>query len=249
MYTNCVESYKLFKWLVKFHIEHNLSKVLPFIECGQASFVNENSIGKDHDTPNEIKRFLIVANGNTLVDKLIKNGMIDKSEELEFTTISEYTYFNEYFNKHRGDGAYVFHLSNAKIARVMEIANKHPKNLSSRYELLPKHFISLDGRVGNKESGNKTRLAMRIPYLPSLLDENVHTYQIKGTIHSNLGLGIVTHFNKEGMEMFYFDHNRKSPFIDKSKGIIGIHEQYEFKKSNYRLTEKKQVKLADYCTN
>ncbi|MBU0457196.1 MAG: hypothetical protein ABH824_06100 [Nanoarchaeota archaeon] len=244
-----MNSDKLFRWLVRFHIEHNLPIVLPHINDGKADFLIDGDIGYDHRTPNEIKRFLIVANGDTLVEKLIANEMISESEELEFERVPEYSDFNKYYHKHKGDGAYVFHLNDARIARVMEIANQHPKNLSSQYKMLPPHFISLDGRVGNRESGNKTRLAIRIPYLPNLIDEAVHTYQIKGTIHSELGLGIVTHFSKEGMEMFYFDHNtdNNGSQIDESKGITGIHEKYQKQgELNYKIIEKKQISLADY---
>jgi len=243
-----MNSDRLFNWLIKLHIGHNLPIVSPQINNGIANFVKEGDIGYDHRTPNDIKRFLIIANGDTLVDKLTESEMINEPEKLKFTTVPEYKDFCAYFNKHRGDGAYIAHLTGAKIARVMEIANKHPKELSSLYTKLPNHFMALDESVGNEESGNKTRIAMRIPYLPILADSNVHTFQIKGTIHSKLGLGIVTHFSKDGMQIFYLDYNPSTagPYIDESKGIIGIHERYEHGGSNYKLTEKKQVRLDDY---
>jgi len=238
---------QLFNWLVKFQIEHNLPKVLPHIKDGKADFLTEGDIGYDHRTPYDIKRFLIVANGDTLVSKLADSEMISEPEKLVFNNIPEYQDFERYFNRHNGDGAYIAHLSNAKIARVMEISNGHPRNLASLYRRLPKHFISLDETVGVEESGNKTRLATRIPYLPNLMEDAVHTFQIKGTVHSKLGLGIVTHFNKESMEMFYFDYapNNKGPYIVESKGIIGVHEKYQLRDSNYVLTEKKQIDLNE----
>ncbi|PIN75818.1 hypothetical protein COV17_03675 [Candidatus Woesearchaeota archaeon CG10_big_fil_rev_8_21_14_0_10_36_11] len=243
-----MESDQLFNWLVRLHVEHNLPIVAPHINDGKADFVEEGDIGYDHRTPNDVKRFLIVANGDTLVEKLTTSEMIEDPEKLKFTSVPRYDDFHTYFNKHRGDGAYIAHLNDARIARVMEIANGHPKGLSASYSELPEHFIALDKSVGNEECGNKTRLAMRIPRLPILANDNVHTFQIKGTLHGELGMGIVTHFHRGGMEMFYLDYdpNSDGPFIDEAKGIIGVHERYTYDGSKYTLTEKKQVGLEEY---
>ena len=84
--------------------------------------------------------------------------------------------------------------------------------------------------------GTKTKLAVKLPYAY----DNVETYQIKATIHSPLGMGVVTHFTRDELEMFFLDYSPDSdgPFIEQDKGIVGVYKKY-------RLHENKLVPVHE----
>ncbi|MBU0615156.1 MAG: hypothetical protein KJ601_03620 [Nanoarchaeota archaeon] len=235
----------LFNRLVRYHIERNLPLYIGSIEEGVSSLIDmDEDIGYDYNAHPRSKRLLLVTNGDTLVEKLRKDQVMTDSKDPVFTDVPDYDGFAAFFDKTKGDGSYVYHKRAQRVGRVRELNTNPPglvENLDNLIAMLPEDFVAYDGSVPTEEVGNKTRLAFKIPYA----HPEFETYQIKGTVHSPLGLGIVTHFTKESMEMFYFEHDpmHTGDFVDPEKKIVGVYRRYQREGDNLVLKEMKTVNL------
>lgn len=245
MYTDSMLDDNIFRWLARLQVEENLEKVvLPTVKEGIADFVGDNDVGYDEAIPKNYKRCLIMANGDKLIDRLQESRIINDTKKPSFSNdFGSYQAVKSYVFGHKGDGAHVLNKNRQQIGKVKVVNNNLPEDLDYLIELLPEHFNSYDGSVQNDEIGTKTRLAPVLPHAYSNIDERTETYQIKGTIHTKLGMGIVTHFTKDYFEMFYLLHDKNSdgPYINEEHQIIGVHEKYKIVGNKLKLVSKQQV--------
>ncbi len=215
----------LFEWLVNYHMKVGLAKCLPKIVTGRMLDEEGQPLieGSDKKTPHD--GFLIVANGDTLVNRLKEEKVIHDDNLGQFECILNEDNFRKYIQLQREmDGAFIFDGVNEKIVRVDEINNNVAlPDGKTLYDMVPYDFFSYRGETG--AFGTKTRLAIRLPHGY----DNTETYQIKRSSYANLGMGKVTHFNRQGLAEEFFmmhDPNNKGPFVMPEESIIGVYRRY-----------------------
>nr|MBI4156159.1 hypothetical protein [Candidatus Woesearchaeota archaeon] len=221
----------IFNLLVNYHSNVNLEKVLKHIKNGRVI----NSEGKPHEEGEEecewYKGLLIMANGDTLVDRLYEKKVINHKPEEFYEVRSNEDFLRYISNQRNSDGAYIYDSKNGRIMRVAEI-NNNPNTLPNQFKLedrLPKDFVSYNGEKSLDLIGLKTRLAVRLP----AAYDHTEAFQIKRSAYTDFGMGKVTHFNGDGLlEEFFFKY-------DPAKGVIGVNRRYERNASN------KLVKVAE----
>ncbi|MBI2668860.1 hypothetical protein HYX14_03380 [Candidatus Woesearchaeota archaeon] len=226
----------LFEWLVQYHTERNLKVSRNFIEDGQF-YINDLPVREGDENPFAFG-CLILANGDTLVDRLKKENITLDTRDPEFVSAQQYRPFMTYLDQcGKKDGAFIYDGKNQKIARTSRLRNSSPSIGAVRKRrrgLVPEDFIFEDAQELTEDDlenhiGTKTDLAMVLPVAYTENGSNVHAYQIKRTAYTHLGLGKVTHFGSQGlMEEFFFKYNPASagPFVDEEKKIVGVYRKY-----------------------
>lgn len=216
----------MFEWLVKHHLNENLKKCLPHIADGRIH-VRGEPLEEGFDENELYKGLLIVSNGSDLINRLERDRVIlDEPEDLEEIS-GENDFFVYISGQRNGDGAYI--VADREITKVHEI-NNYPPSLRSAvplYSKIPADFLSLYGNVPlHNNIGTKTRLAIKIPHAY----ESTETYQIKRSAYTDLGMGKVTHFNRQGLvEEFFFvyDPGADAPLFQLERGgITGVYRAY-----------------------
>ena len=210
----------LFDLLVRYHCEKNLPRCLPFIGEGQVHNPNGRVLKEGMDQNLHYKGLLIVADGNTLFQRLYQDGLINFEMD-EFRRISNrLSFFNYLGTQPNRDGTYIYDGVQKKMTRVFALhhnPSKTPKGLRLD-DFIPADFMSTDGNIpleGNRES--KTGFAIRL----TQAYDNCQAYQIKRTAYTSLGMGKVIHLNKQGLvEEFFLEYNQRT------KGIMGVYRDY-----------------------
>jgi hypothetical protein len=220
---------RLFEWLVEYHCSKNLEQCLRYVRDGKVVSPIKGKVLREGRDENEIYNgILIIANGTTLVDKLIHDGLAESANMDESPTrIQARDDFVEYVSNQEGcDGAFIFDGTNHTMRRVYEIKNNTNYKAGDLLANLPSDFVFYNGAVLNLANiGTKTRLAISLPHA-----YDVHTFQIKRSAYTPLGIGKVTHFNKNGLaEEFFFRYDPQSqgPFVNEEHKIIGVYRKYE----------------------
>jgi hypothetical protein len=191
----------LFDWLVELHYDH-LDDCRPHIKHGRFHGLNGQPLVEGEDECEGYKGILLIANGDTLVERLKDNNIVADEQIDSFVPVRNKDEFVAYLRKQRGcDGAYIFNSVDQSITRVYELNNNLPGRVLM--EKIPRDFVYSHGKTAQeRDLGTKTRLAIGLPQIY----DNVDAYQIKRTAYTDVGLGKVTHFNKNGLSKeFYFD--------------------------------------------
>lgn len=225
-----MEKGDLFWWLVDYHCNVNLPQVLPNIKDGVLNSKKSYREGSDKDVP--YQGVLIIANGDTLADRLYEDELVNEPPG-EFRPIPSKSSLSDYLDQEVAeDGAYVYDCTHNRIAKVNDI-NNTPPGLSRDfpiYSQVPSDFVSVDGKlpVGPDTIGTKTRLAIKIP--AGYARFGAEAFQIKRSRYGTLGMGKVTHFTDQGLVkefLFAYDPSSKGSFVDRRKGIIGLLRTYQ----------------------
>jgi len=223
----------LFWWLVSYHCK-NLESRLP---CKKDEKLTVEG------TENESYRgLLLVSNGDTLLETLIRSRLVEPYDISKPKSISSrgqfYNHLDEQIQK---DGAFIFDGKNRMIFRAYEL-NNNPKSLESHEDSLvsavPQDFVYSSGEnpVKREDIGMKTRLAIKLPQAY----HNIETFQIKRTAYGNLGMGKVTHFDKDGLvQEFYFQRGEDGK-------IEGVHKRYEHVDGKLKVVSESSVNVSDY---
>ncbi|MBN1385725.1 hypothetical protein JW968_01980 [Candidatus Woesearchaeota archaeon] len=247
-----MEKDQIFWWLVAYHADVNLPKVLPHMDRG--GFVHplgkKIKVGKYE---NDIYHgFLIVANGDTLAQKIQKSPdsldskVIHDSAPPQFVPIQDIAAFMNYLDDESADepdGAYVINSMKNSIAHVGEYNN----NISSPdfARVLPHDFIHCLGDipVNERTLGTKTKMAIKASYNY----DNTEAFQIKRTAFNGTGMGKVTHFRKGVLyQEFYFAHEPDvSPLLVPEQGIIGVHREYDIGSGSPRIRQSLPISFDD----
>lgn len=222
-----MEKGDLFWWLVDYHCNINLKESLSKIRNGV--LVNNGGRypeGTDRGCP--YQGVLIIANGSTLAERLVRDHIVHDQELSDFVDAGSKAQFLDYLRKQEtDDGAYVYDGSNGKMAHVEEINNDPPLPAGfSMCNMVPKDFFFVDGKQPKPMIGTKTRLAIKVPQAY----ENTEAFQIKRSRYGTLGMGKVTHFTDQGLAkefLFAYDPSYDGPFINRRKGIIGLLRTYQ----------------------
>ncbi len=219
---------RLFSWLVDYHCGVNVEQCLPYMREGTVHNAGGRPLEEGVEENEHYKGLLIVANGDTLADKLSAGGVIhDDPDELDFVRIAQPADLFQYLSRQRNsDGAYIVNGKKGEITRVSEV-NNGLRVPGSIYDQVPADFVSYDGKVPVRGNlGTKTRLAIKMP----LAYGETNTFQVKRTAYGNTGIGIVTHFGPQGlMEEFFLRHNPSSAgsYLWPKQHLIGVHRRYE----------------------
>lgn len=215
---------QIFQWLVDYHYQ-NLKLCLPYIVDGKVQ-VRGTPLEECYDENELYKGLLIVVNNNVIVDKLVEDGVVLSEPEQPNIVSTREEFFSLISRQKNSDGAYILDRVNQRITKVSEL-NNNPKALPKQlpiYNMVPKDFVSHTAKLDVRNIGTKTRLAIKLPHAY----EDTDTFQIKRSAYTPLGLGKVTHFNKQGLvEEFFFRHmpEAKAPLIE-CTGIVGVYRKY-----------------------
>lgn len=238
----------IFNILLKYHGEKNLAKCAPYIKDGVIySPANHYKPIKEGKENKEYAGITIFKNGDTLLNKLKERRYVNPKAIDEFEDISTLEKFFDFLDSKNSegddgeeDGVYIFESKNKKIARVSKIYCPE----SPIENKIPLDFIYFNGMNGSvnpwnelyRKLGNKTRLAIDLTHLYN----DVEAYQIKRSGYTQLGMGKVTHFNKNGLsEEFFFMHNpEQNLFIYPEQKIIGVYRSYNNKNGDLFREEK-----------
>ena len=230
-----MDTEQLFDLLVAYHCERNLPACLPFISDGKVKDIRFGEPFKEgEDEVFYYPGLLIISNGPTLVEKLIDNGLARPDSIESFTAIDDKESLFAYIEgPGRKDGAHLYDGENQKIARIHEI-NNAPLQESSAKDLLdrlPSDFVYSDKRdFDSGDIGTKTRLAVKLP----MKYHSLEALQIKQTSYEGLGVGKVTHFDKDGLRReFFFDYDTDT------ETIVGVHREYFRGDTDQGYTEQK----------
>lgn len=252
----------LFRWLVNYHCSHNLEACRPYIHNGIIYSPSTSEPLREGFEENELqvgqikyKGVLIVSNGRTLLDDLIAGDVIEEGNIGPFVGIDgENSLFDYLDNQENSDGGHILDSANNQIARAYEFNNKPPalgiNGTYSLFDRIPHDFCSYDGKVSPINNlGLKTRLAIKLPQvkLPQVHPQQAHphieTYQIKRTAYTPLGMGKVTHFNKDGLaEEFFLMQNPDS----ENEEIIGVHRNYSRENGELSLAKERIAPIDSY---
>ncbi len=232
----------LFCWLVQYHCETNIPAHLS--EYGRLGGVPQSKENK------ATVGCLIIENGDTLVDRLVKERIILDRVPPEFSPVDSYAAFALYVKQHQEeDGAFFYDGKNHRLAKVSRFGNNSAKMQEARERqtsLIPPDFVfygsnkpitpaDLDDHIGTK-----TDLAMVLPVAYSTEDCIVRAYQIKRTAYGPASLGKVTAFGSTGLqEEFFVDFEGQE--------MIGVHRQYRGERTGENRDEQK-ISLAGYRT-
>ena len=230
----------VFSWLVQYHIDTNLSPILASIYNGRAYSPQGEPAVEGEELGEWARGCLVIANGQTLADRLVEDKIILDHSAPRFSPAGTYAQFTEHLDRNiKKDGAFVYNGSHKSIARVAKLNNSTPAlNEARKFQqgLIPPNFVYEHNTTPftlediDEHIGTKTDLAMLTPLAYTLPNSHVHSYQIKRTAYGQLGLGKVTHFGREGLvEELFFKYSASStgPFIEEEQGIIGVHRMYE----------------------
>lgn len=233
-YTSCMNhSLDLFPLLQEYHIQKNLPACLPYVQEGVLVDPAQGPLKEGLDENKLYPGLLIVANGDKLPGDLVSDKIVlDNLEEIIYNPqpISTADSFFDYLEKQEGDGAHVFNGFKKEMTRVYQL-NNNPESLSVEdrakwLSRIPSNFVFTDGTpTFRKHIGTRTFLADILP----LAYKNVDTFQIKQTAYTSLGLGKVTHFNRQGLvEEFFFNYapNHHGNFLAPVQKIIGVYRRY-----------------------
>ncbi|HLD43075.1 MAG TPA: hypothetical protein VJB08_03770 [Candidatus Nanoarchaeia archaeon] len=244
-----MEPRNIFQDMVEYHVTNNLEACLGFIEDGKIISPEKKRPYRPGLDENHIYAgFLLVSDGNRLLDALVKDKRVTPSPEhmSEFQSLdgkdgSLFEYFDSLANT---DGVFIYDSLDDKVARVYEMGNEDKKSSfetaksylaslagcksakSTIKEDLPADFCSYDGSVPLQGNiGTKTRLAIKLPKIYGGI--NAQAFQIKHTPYTDFGMGKVTHFGKDGLkEEFFLMHERSAINPENPHGIIGVYRQY-----------------------
>jgi len=237
-----MEIKQLFGWLAQYHLDANIRPNLPYIRNGRyiKPRGNLHETGEPIETGEEnpyTKGALILADGDNLVQRLKEERIILDLFAPLFTPAGNYDLFASYLSsKNKRDGAFVYDGSNETMARVSRYSN-HTSDLMQRTRenfarYIPANFINEEASIMNYDDdvGTKTDLAMVLPVSHTKDGSLVHAYQIKATVHNQLGFGKVAHFGPDGLVEEFFcksDPKGEGPFLFPEQGIVGVHRLYE----------------------
>jgi hypothetical protein len=234
---------RLFEWLVRRHCEKNLERVLHKTSNGVIYSPIDGEPIRERQENEMYKGVLIIANGDTLVSRLIKSGLANPEDVDSFNPVRGRDDFFELLNRQEGcDGAFIYDGINDQMTRVYEL--KHSTNDKIKLvEMLPKDFVQYNGNMVNvRDLGLKTRLAATLP--PEYI---IDAYQIKRTAYTDFGMGKVTHFDRDGLKEEFFlayDPQSKGPFIDEEQKIVGKYRRYEREDGRLKRVMDRIVKLV-----
>lgn len=223
----------IFDWLVQYHIEKNLEECKPYIHYGRVC--HPANKGKSIDEGIENKAYAgicILKNGNTLINKLIKDGRINPKavgEPVQMHSIDDFFTFMQTIENKEEDGVYIYESASKQLRRAPKIkdADKQERPLAERF---PPNFIFYNGMPLDREDeevfqqklGNKTKLAAEL----TDAYPDVEAYMIKRSGYTPLGMGKVVHVTKNGLEEFFFKYNY-STIPEVKEKIMGVHRKYE----------------------
>ena len=234
----------IFNWLVREHLLRDWPNVKPHVKDGK--LVSHNI--KPGKTENEYYGgILIFAKGKNFAEDLKKNNIVLAGKTNVPYNIHTFDRFNRYCARFRvEDGATVIDKS-SDMAYHVSVFNNNPQIFWTfkdklnflfhgkyrKYNIqqaLPRDFASIkeSTKIGEYSSnpGNKTYVAIVLPQAYP----KVHTFQIKRTAYTPLGMGKVTHFDSKGLvEEFFLAYMpaHKGEFIDKQHKIVGIYRYYD----------------------
>lgn len=230
-------NFDFFHWMVQFHLNKNLRLYLDQID---ENGVLHDSSKRDTSVKEGVSEigngFLLVRDGNTLVDRLTERSLITGRID-DYVHIGSEGDFSNYIGPlSERDGAFLFDSVNNRIARVPMIRNTY-QNVPEGEELeerlagrLPLDFVVYGAkRLDTRDVGTKTRLSVIIP----MAFPEMEALQVKRSSYAGL-LGKVTRYNSNGLvEEFFFKYEPQSegPFIvDEGKlKIVGVYRRYEAK--------------------
>ena len=215
----------IFGWLVDYHCSVNLQECLPHIQEGRVI----GHKGRAYAQGEENKHYtgtVIIANGDTLADRLIEDGVVlnpPTREELyaKFRQSETMQTFHSYLAEQPEDGAQIYDGVNKRIAHVKTFNNSPPRvqKPADLGTLVAKDFASTDGSVPARDGiGNRTYIAMIIPHGY----DNTEGFQIRQSAYGTLGMGKVVHFVRgQGVKQEFFLE------YDVTRGIVGVHRTYD----------------------
>jgi len=213
--------------------------------------------GSDKRTPYE--GIMILKNGTTLIDKLKKDGRVRSGDVDEAISIKTKEEFFE-FMKHRTeeDGIFVYESAKKQLRRVSYVCPQHLEEKRNGGVLedliessIPNDFIQFNSTLSpaymRLRLGTKTRLAIEIP--KSYSYGEIDVYQIKRSAYTDLGMGKVTHFNKQGLvEEFFMMPMNGGKAIEGTNpnGICGVYRSYVKENGRVKMAEEKKAENLAY---
>ena len=234
-----MEQNHFFDWFVKYHCERNMAECAPYVNDG--IIYSPANKGRQIQEGREIKEYqgiLVFKNGNTLLNRLVSDKLVNPkhiSAPAHIGSLDELFSFMD--NREDQDGVYVYESANKDIVRVSKVRDVvESKPLITK---VPLDFVFYNGippgmdaeKVLGQWIGCKTRLAIDI----TDRYQDVQAYQIKASGYTPLGMGKVTHFDKDGL--------RKEFFLKYEAGnICGIRRDY----SGQSRGEHKDVVIPQY---
>lgn len=228
-----METADIFSSLVRYHTEVNLPACLPYVRNGELYSPAGRRLQEGSDKDQLYHGFLIVANGDTLVDKLFHERIVLDDTPPKFHSVPTRSDLFSYLSRQEengDDGAFVYDSKNGRIGHVIEL-NNTPGKLGEQqnYPLsyaVPADFFTSTGQ--QKPLGTKTRVAIKLPRAYP----EVHAFQIKRSAYGSLGMGKVTHFNRDGLAEEYFLR-----FNQDTQGIDGVYRTYKSEGGRVVLAE------------
>ncbi len=249
-----MDSATLFAWLVKYHTEVNLQSCLPRIKDGKV-YTNGDYVKPGEE--NKLTRgCLILADGQTLADRLQSDDIIQDLRSPDFCEIKDYQDFFNFLNwGTRSDGAFIYDRERERMAKVFCISNSSQELKKARrqhQELIPSDFMHyqrtepLTDEEYDSCIGTKTKLAIVAPPAYSKGDWQVKSFLVKTTAYTDLGIGKVAQFGSRGLEReFFFEYDPASagPFVTADHPIVGVYRTYPHRTGESKTEGRKGIKV------
>ncbi|MBI4918647.1 hypothetical protein HY837_01855 [archaeon] len=237
-----MEKGDLFGCLVRYHTELNLETCLKYVKEGRIVDGDNLPLKEGSDKKTHYDGLLIVANGDTLVNRLKEDTVIHDESIGAFVDIREEKDLTKYFlEQEDSDGAYVFDGVNSRITLVDELNNNIDLPEGVHFsDMIPSDFTHSDANT--QSLGTKTRLAIKVPHAY----KNTEAFQIKRSAYTSFGMGKVTHFNSQGLveeAFFTFDPEKETKNI--RENIYLIYRKYERKNNKLEKISEEKIALKD----
>ena len=242
----------IYNWLVRYHYEQNLQACIPYINKGRVNTTKNKPLeeGEENDYT---KGYLIVENGDTLIQRLMKDKVILDRDMPRFVEVNSYQQFASFLNEYnKKDGAFVYDSKNKRMARVSKLSNSTPVMHQAREEvpnLIPSDFFNYDHKqpLTNAEidgnMGTKTDLAATIPVAQTTEESKVRAYMIKRTAYGQLGLGKVVQFDASGLRKeIFFEY-------DTNNSLVAIERFYQRNNRKVSKVKEENKNLEDILKN
>ena len=216
----------LFWWLVRDHIERDWTKVRPHVREGVMNLIGDEPVVLGRTENPYYGGALVLANGATLVEKLIATNAVLDDTIPPPTILTDFSSLKAYFGSmddRKEDGAFIIDQEAWQIYNVANLNNSPGDQRVPVREFVPADFRSADS--SRLVFGTKSYLTIALPQLY----QHAQALQISRTAFTSLGMGKVVHTDRFGLLQEFFlqyEPNGEKPFIDTDNGVVGVHREY-----------------------
>jgi hypothetical protein len=182
---------------------------------------NTQKIGEENK---KFSGLLMLVNGPTLTDDLIKQKVVIRKDVGEPNYIDNNKELVEVINKYKEkDGALLFNKEEGKVNHTKWLRNADLDRMIEDY--VPEDFLAYDKSICCSDIGNRTYMALLAPQI-----HDCKSYLIKQSTYVPQGMNKIASFDKNGIAKEFFiaprEYFPQYEAFDEEKNVVAIYRHY-----------------------